>query len=215
MTSSDTSLSQTNRTGDAARPVAFNRCAWAGTSPEEHDYHDTVWGVPQYDDNTLFQYLTLEGAQAGLSWVTILRKKQGYIEAFADFDPKKVANFSGDDVETLLNNSSIVRHRGKIESTISNARAVLDVQKSEGSFSEWLWSYVDETPVQHNFVSTGELPSETERSRTLAKALKRRGFRFIGPTTVYAFMQASGMVNDHIQRCFRHAEVTALSPNPS
>ncbi|MGZ0228381.1 MAG: DNA-3-methyladenine glycosylase I [Acidimicrobiales bacterium] len=208
MNSSNASLGRTSDT-------AITRCAWAGTSPEEHHYHDTVWGVPQHDDNTLFQYLTLEGAQAGLSWVTILRKKQGYIDAFANFDPKKVANFSGDDIETLLDNPNIVRHRGKIESTISNARAVLDVQKSEGSFSEWLWSYVDETPVQHNFASTEELPSETERSRTLAKALKRRGFRFVGPTTAYAFMQASGMVNDHIQRCFRHAEVTALGSDPS
>ena len=167
-------------------------------------YHDEEWGTPTHDDRLLFELLTLEGAQAGLSWSTILRKREGYRRAFADFDPSAVAQLSERDVDALVLDASIVRHRGKITSTVNNAARVLDVRDEFGSFDAFVWSFVDDTPIVHSFRELGELPTETPESRALARALKQRGFRFVGPTTVYAFMQAAGLVNDHVVDCFRH-----------
>ncbi len=184
------------------RPIV--RCAWAGDDPLMVAYHDEEWGTPTHDDHLLFELLTLEGAQAGLSWSTILRKREGYRRAFAAFDPSAVARFSDRDVDALVLDASIVRHRGKITSTVNNAARVLDVQAEFGSFDAFVWSFVDGTPIVHTFHALGELPTETPESRALARALKQRGFRFVGPTTVYAFMQAAGLVDDHMVDCFRH-----------
>ncbi len=167
-------------------------------------HHDEEWGVPSHDDRHLFELLTLEGAQAGLSWSTILRKREGYRKAFAGFDPAKVARFGPKDVERLLADPGIVRNRLKVESTIANASRVLEVQAELGSFDAYLWSFVDGEPIVGNWHSLAELPAETELSKALSKDLKKRGFRFIGPTIVYAFMQTVGMVDDHTVDCFRH-----------
>ncbi len=167
-------------------------------------YHDDEWGVPTHDDAEHFELLTLEGAQAGLSWRTILNKREGYRAAFAGFDPAKVAAFTERDVERLLGDAGIVRHRGKIESTINNAQRVLEVQSDLGSFDAYVWSFVDGTPIVGTWQQLGELPSSTPVSTALSKDLKRRGFRFVGPTTVYAFMQAAGLADDHVVTCFRH-----------
>jgi DNA-3-methyladenine glycosylase I len=166
-------------------------------------YHDDEWGTPTHDDHDLFELLTLEGAQAGLSWSTILRKREGYRRAFRGFDPAKVARFEESDVARLLDDASIVRHRGKIESTIANARAVQEVQDEFGSFDAYVWSFVDGTPVIGDWSQLSDLPSATPTSRGMAKDLGRRGFRFVGPTTAYAFMQAAGLVDDHVATCFR------------
>ena len=181
------------------------RCEWAGTEPLMVAYHDDEWGAPTHDDAALFELLTLEGAQAGLSWRTILNKREGYRAAFANFDPARVASFTERDVERLLADPGIVRHRGKIESTINNARRVLEVQDEVGSFDAHVWSFVDGAPVVGSWEHLGELPSSTPQSVALSKDLKRRGFRFVGPTTMYAFMQAAGLVDDHVVTCFRHA----------
>jgi DNA-3-methyladenine glycosylase I len=166
-------------------------------------YHDEEWGVPEHDDRHLFELLTLEGAQAGLSWTTILRKREGYRAAFAGFDPGVVAGFGAKDVERLLADSGIVRNRLKVESTIANAQAVLAAQEELGSFDALLWSFVDGEPVVNGWRTLGEVPAETPVSRAMSKALKRRGFRFVGPTVLYALMQAAGLVDDHIVSCFR------------
>jgi len=166
-------------------------------------YHDDEWGTPTHDDHALFELITLEGAQAGLSWTTILRKREGYRAAFAGFDAQKVARFTARDVERLLGDASIVRHRGKIESTISNAAAVLAVQAEFGSLDAYVWQAVDGSPVVSRYTTLSELPSVTDEARSLAKDLKKRGFRFVGPTTVYAFMQAAGLADDHVLSCFR------------
>jgi DNA-3-methyladenine glycosylase I len=166
-------------------------------------YHDDEWGVPTHDDAALFELLTLEGAQAGLSWRTILNKRVGYRAGFADFDPATVARFTDRDVDRLLGDAGIVRHRGKIESTINNAQRVLEVQDERGSFDTYVWSFVDGTPIVGTWQRLGELPSSTPASAALSRDLKRRGFRFVGPTTVYAFMQAAGLVDDHVVTCFR------------
>jgi DNA-3-methyladenine glycosylase I len=168
-------------------------------------YHDDEWGVPTHDDARLFELLTLEGAQAGLSWRTILNKRDGYRAAFADFDPARVAAYTDRDVERLLVDPGIVRHRGKIESTIGNARRVLEVQDERGSLDALVWSFVDGSPVVGSWRSLGELPSATPQSTALSRDLKRRGFRFVGPTTTYAFMQAAGLVDDHVAGCFRRS----------
>jgi DNA-3-methyladenine glycosylase I len=170
-------------------------------------YHDEEWGVPARDDRTLFEFLVLEGAQAGLSWETILKKREGYRRAFAGFEPETVARFGARDVQRLLSDAGIVRNRLKIESAIDNARAVLAVRQEHGAFAEWLWGLVGGTPRANRWRSLSEVPAETAESRELSKALKRVGFRFVGPTTCYAFMQAVGMVNDHLVGCFRHAEI--------
>jgi DNA-3-methyladenine glycosylase I len=186
------------------------RCAWAPlTDPAYLAYHDEEWGVPVHDDRHLFEMLTLEGAQAGLSWATILKKRHGYTRLFAGFDPEAVARFDAADVERLLQDPNIVRNRLKVESTVANARAVLDVQGEHGSLDAYLWGFVEGEPIQNAWRELGELPAETDVSRRMSKELKKRGFRFVGPTVCYAFMQAAGLVNDHVVDCFRHREVAA------
>jgi DNA-3-methyladenine glycosylase I len=168
-------------------------------------YHDEEWGVPVRDDRTLFEFLTLEGAQAGLSWMTILRKREGYRRAFAGFDPGAVASFTEADMERLVADAAIVRNRAKIAAAIANARALLNVQAERGSFAGHLWSFVDGRPLQPRRTAMSEVPAETPEARAISRDLKRRGFAFVGPTIVYALMQACGLVNDHVTGCFRHA----------
>lgn len=179
------------------------RCSWA-TSPLGIAYHDAEWGVPVHDDRVLFEFLTLEGAQAGLSWETILRKRDAYRRAFAEFDPAAVARFSPARVEKLLGNPGIVRNRLKVASTISNARAFLDVQREFGSFDAYVWRFVDGAPLVNRRRASQGPPASTRESDALSRDLKARGFRFIGPTICYAFMQAVGLVNDHTRTCFRY-----------
>ena len=169
-------------------------------------YHDEEWGVPSHDDRHLFELLTLEGAQAGLSWSTILRKREGYRRLFAGFDPEVVSRFTPADIERLLQDPAIVRNRLKVESTVANAGRVLEVQEERASFAAYLWSFVDGQPLVGRWHSLSELPAETELSRSLSKDMKKRGFRFVGPTVCYAFMQAVGLVNDHTVGCFRLEE---------
>jgi len=185
----------------------LNRCSWCGTDPDYVAYHDTVWGEPCRDDRTLFEFLTLEGAQAGLSWITILRKREGYRKAFLNWDVEAIASMDHPDVDRLVQDASIVRHRMKIESTISNARAVLALRNSRQSLSDFVWDTVDGEPRMNAWNSMSDVPSETSESQLLSRKLKASGFRFVGPTTVYAFMQATGMVNDHLTACFRHGEL--------
>jgi DNA-3-methyladenine glycosylase I len=184
------------------------RCAWVPEGdPLYLTYHDEEWGVPSHDDRYLFEMLVLEGAQAGLSWSTILRKREGYRKAFADFDAAKVARFGERDVERLLGDAGIVRNRLKVESAIANARATLAVREELGSLEAFLWSFVGGEPLVNGWRSLGEIPAETTESKAMSMELKRRGFRFVGPTICYAFMQAAGLVNDHVVQCFRHGEV--------
>jgi DNA-3-methyladenine glycosylase I len=178
------------------------RCAWAGTDPDYVAYHDDEWGRPVHDDRVLFEFLVLEGAQAGLSWITILRKRPNYRRAFARFDPAKVARFTRRDVARLLNDAGIVRNRLKIESAIGNARAFLAVQKEYGTFDRYLWSFVDEKPIVNRPRSREGVPARTELSDRVSKDLKKRGFRFVGSTIVYAYLQAVGVVDDHVRDCF-------------
>ena len=185
----------------------MKRCAWVPEGdPLYVAYHDEEWGVPSHDDRHLFEMLVLEGAQAGLSWSTILRKRENYRTAFAGFQVAKVARFGERDVERLLGDAGIVRNRLKVESAIANARAVLELE----SLEELLWSFVGEKPRQNAWKTIGEIPAETEESKAMSKELKRRGFRFVGPTVCYAFMQACGLVNDHTLDCFRYREVVGL-----
>lgn len=170
-------------------------------------YHDDDWGVPTHDDRRLFEILTLEGAQAGLSWSTIFNKRDGYRANFAGFDAARVARFTPARVEKLLDDPSVVRHRGKVTSTISNAAAVIALQEEHGSFAAFLWDFLGGEPAQPGYRTMSELPSATDESTALSKELKRLGFRFVGPTTVYAFMQAAGFVNDHVRGCFRWREL--------
>lgn len=183
------------------------RCAWAGGSPMMAAYHDEEWGVPVHDDRRLFEFLILEGAQAGLSWDTILRKRAGYREAFAGFDPAVVAGFDGEQEVRLLTHPGIVRNRLKIHAAVQNAGAFLRVQAEFGSFDRYLWAFVGGSPLQNRFRSLVELPVKTPQSEALSKDLLKRGFRFVGPTICYAFMQAVGLVNDHTVDCFRHIEL--------
>ncbi|MEO6260008.1 MAG: DNA-3-methyladenine glycosylase I [Thermoanaerobaculia bacterium] len=183
------------------------RCVWAGTDPLMVEYHDSEWGVPAADDQHLFEMLSLEGAQAGLSWMTILRKRGGYREAFAEFEPPVVARFDQRRVERLMKNAAIVRNRLKIESVLTNARALLQVQKESGSFAAFLWQ---SRPRQNEWSIARPVPAETAESLALSRELRRRGFRFVGPTVCYSFMQAVGMVNDHRIDCFRHREVAKM-----
>jgi DNA-3-methyladenine glycosylase I len=184
--------------------AAPKRCEWAGTDPLMVAYHDTEWGVPSHDDRHLYEMLTLEGAQAGLSWTTILRKREGYEKAFAGFDPVRVARFDRRRIERLLENPAIVRNRLKVESAVNNAGRVLDVRSEFGSFDAYLWGWVDGEPLRSSRRRLADLPDETPLSRELSRDLKRRGFRFVGPTVCYAFMQAVGLVNDHVTSCFRY-----------
>jgi DNA-3-methyladenine glycosylase I len=187
------------------------RCGWCGSDPLYIAYHDEEWGVPVVDDRVLFEFLVLEGAQAGLSWLTILRKREGYRRAFAGFDPAKVARFDRKRIEKLLADPGIVRNRLKVESAVSNAAAFLAVQEAHGSFAAYIWDFVDRRPIQNRWRALTELPAKTPLAEAISKDLKRRGFRFVGPTIVYAHMQATGMVNDHLVDCFRHREVAALN----
>ena len=193
-------------------PLSVTRCAWCGDDPLYQAYHDTEWGVPLHDDRALFELLTLEGAQAGLSWITVLRKRETYRQAFAGFDPEQVARFTETDQAALMLNPGIVRNRLKIASTIDNARAFLAIQAEFGSFDAWLWRFVDGQPIQNQLRSLAEAQASTALSDQLSKALKKRGFRFVGTTICYAFMQAAGLVNDHVTDCFRHQ--AALSSPP-
>jgi DNA-3-methyladenine glycosylase I len=194
-----------------ARPITAKRCRWA-RDPLDVVYHDEEWGVPVRDDRVLFEFLILEGAQAGLSWSTILKKRSGYRRAFAGFDPRRVARFGAADKRRLLADAGIVRHPGKIDATIDNARAFLAVQAEHGSFADYLWRFVDDQPLTVRRRSFRDVPAETELSRTLSADLRRRGFRFVGPTICYAFMQAVGMVNDHTVDCFRWRAVQRVAP---
>ncbi len=188
------------------------RCGWCGDDPVYVAYHDEEWGVPEYDDRALFEKLVLDGFQAGLSWITILRKRDAFRKAFHGFEPQKIARYGDKDIERLLGNAGIVRHRGKIEATISNAKVWLDIMKKEpDGFSGLLWSYVDGIPVTSRNKDWKQMPAETPMSQALSKDLKKRGFKFCGPTIVYAFAQAVGMVNDHQVTCVRHKECAALA----
>ena len=194
-----------------SKPDARIRCAWGASDPLYVDYHDGEWGVPLHDDRALFELLCLEGAQAGLAWITILRKRDGYRRAFEGFDPRRVAGYSDADVARLLADSGIVRNRAKIASVIGNAKAYLRLADDIGSVADHLWSFVDGRPVQNRWRSMADVPAETDASRAMSRDLRARGFAFVGPTICYAFMQSAGMVNDHVVGCFRHAEVAALA----
>lgn len=184
------------------------RCAWAEGSFQAYiDYHDNEWGVPVHDDKTHFEFLILEGAQAGLSWSTILNKREGYRKTFANFDVEAVARFSQAEIDMLLQNPEIVRNKLKVNSAVINARCFIDVQKEFGSFDDYIWSFVDHQIIQNNWETSAEVPASTPESDKLSKDLKKRGFKFVGSTIMYAYMQSMGMVNDHIIDCFRHAEL--------
>jgi len=186
----------------------MNRCIWAQSSPLEQDYHDQEWGVPVHDDRLLFEFLILEGAQAGLSWVTILKKRDAYRLAFDHFDAEKIANYNDDKIAELLANAGIVRNRLKVQSAVINARAFLAVQQEFGSFSDYIWQFVEGRSVVNTWEKHTNIPASTPASVRMSKDLLKRGFKFVGPTICYAFMQATGMVNDHVTDCFRYAEIT-------
>ena len=195
-----------------AKPRALKRCAWSlGVSDAYQAYHDKEWGVPARDDRTQFEFLILEGAQAGLSWSTVLHKRDGYREAFAGFDPEQVARFNKRKIESLLKNPNIIRNRLKVTSAVTNARAFLKLLDSEDSFSDYIWGFVDGEPIQNRWKGDGDVPASTPVSDALSKDLKKRGFKFVGTTIVYAHMQATGMVNDHVTSCYRHAEVKKMA----
>jgi DNA-3-methyladenine glycosylase I len=183
------------------------RCTWAGSDPLYIRYHDNEWGVPVHDDRRLFEFLILEGAQAGLSWLTILRKRPNYIKAYDNFDPHKVAAYKTRKVEALIGDAGIIRNRLKIEASISNAKSYLAVQQEFGSFDSYIWQFVGGKPLKNSWRSTAEIPAQSEASTAMSADLKRRGFKFVGPTICYAFMQAAGLVNDHTVDCFRYKEV--------
>ena len=193
----------------------MHRCPWAGSDPLYIDYHDTEWGVPLHDDQRLFEMLILEGAQAGLSWITILRKRAAYRKAFDDFDPRKVARYRQPRIERLLSNDGIVRNRLKIESTVRNAAAFLDVQHEFGTFDAYIWRFVGGRPLQNARRSMKDVPAATPESDAMSKDLKKRGFTFVGSTICYAFMQATGMVNDHVVDCFRFLRVQETPERPA
>ncbi|MFA6920590.1 MAG: DNA-3-methyladenine glycosylase I [Gallionella sp.] len=187
---------------------ALSRCAWAGNDALYRHYHDTEWGVPLHDDPRLFEFLILEGAQAGLSWITILKKRENYRVAFDHFDAMRIAAYDTNKIESLLQNAGIVRNRLKVQSAIANAQQFLHVQDEFGSFATFLWQFVDGVPVQNNWRSLSEVPASTRQSDAMSRELKRRGFKFVGTTICYALMQATGMVNDHTVNCFRHEELS-------
>ena len=192
-------------------PTARTRCPWSTSDPLYVRYHDDEWGVPLHDDRRLFEMLVLEGAQAGLSWLTILRRREAYRRAFDKFDPQAVARYRPRDVERLLADDGIVRNRLKIDSAINNARAFLAVQDEFGSFDRYVWRFVDGRPMQNGWTRLEEVPARTPASSTMSSDLRKRGFTFVGPTICYAHMQATGMVNDHLVGCFRHREVRLLA----
>ena len=187
------------------------RCGWCGEDPIYVAYHDTEWGVPEYDDRALFEKLLLDGFQAGLSWITILKKRDNFRKAFHGFKPERMAKYGPKDMERLMGDKGIVRNRAKIEASVTNAQAYLRINGRPGGFSQFLWDFVDGEPLVHRYRTLKSVPAETPLSRQVSRALKQEGFRFCGPTIVYAFMQAVGMVNDHLTTCFRHEEVKGLS----
>jgi len=187
------------------------RCSWCGDDPLYVAYHDEEWGVPVRDDRTLFEFLILEGAQAGLSWSTILKKRGGYRSAFDDFDAERVARYDENKIAELLADPGIVRNRLKVRSAVSNAQAFLAVQEEFGSFSKYIWGFVDGSPIRNAWRSLAQIPAKTPLAETISKDLKKRGFRFVGPTIIYAHMQATGMVNDHVVDCFRYPEIVAIA----
>lgn len=185
----------------------LSRCKWCGTDPLYVEYHDTEWGVPDYDSRALWEKLVLDGMQAGLAWITILRKREGIRDAFAGFDPDKVAAFDDADVERLLNDARIIRSRAKIIATIQSARLFVQMRDNGEDFSQWIWSFVGGKPIQNHLVEGEPYPTQSPESVALSKALKKRGFKFVGPVIVYAFMQACGLVQDHMVSCFRYCEL--------
>jgi len=189
--------------------MALSRCGWATDDPLYIAYHDREWGTPLHDDRGLFELLILEGAQAGLSWITVLRKRDSYRAAFDNFEALKVARYGEQKLARLLDDPGIIRNRLKIEAAVLNAKAFIDVQRQFGSFSTYIWQFVNHTPIQNSRQSLGDIPSSSNESDTMSMDLKKRGFKFVGTTICYAFMQATGMVNDHIVDCFRHAELAA------
>ncbi len=191
----------------------ISRCGWAGLEPIYANYHDEEWGVPEYDDRALWEKLILDGFQAGLSWITILKKRDAFREAFDGFDPQIIAGYDEAKQAELMQNAGIVRNRSKISATITNAQAWLDIMEQQG-FTSYLWDYCDGRPIQNTFTRLDQVPAETELSKTISRDLKKRGFRFCGPTIVYAFMQAVGMVNDHLIDCHRHETVKAIPARP-
>ncbi len=182
------------------------RCHWPGTDPLYIQYHDEEWGVPVYDDRAIFEFLTLESAQAGLSWITVLRKRENYRKAFAGFNPKKVSRFTEKDVQQLLKNAGIIRNQLKIRAAINNAQKFLEVQKEFGTFSKYIWSFVNGKPIKNKWKNK-KIPATSKESDALSLDLKARGFKFVGSTIIYAHMQATGMVNDHVRTCFRYNKV--------
>ncbi|WP_299553473.1 DNA-3-methyladenine glycosylase I [Seonamhaeicola sp.] len=184
-----------------------HRCSWCEGDELYEKYHDEEWGVPVYDDDKLFEFLILETFQAGLSWITVLRKRENFRRAFDNFDYKKIAHYKQGKIDALLQDAGIIRNKLKVKATVSNARAFMDVQKEFGSFSKYIWDFVDGKPIKNNFKSLSEIPANTPLSDTISKDLKKRGFKFVGTTVVYAHMQATGMVNDHITSCFRYNQV--------
>ena len=184
--------------------MKLERCTWANKSPLDTQYHDEEWGVPLHDDRLLFEFLILEGAQAGLSWSTVLAKRNNYRKAFANFDVAKIARFDDKKIESLMQDAGIIRNRLKITSTIKNSKAFIAIQKEFGSFDKYIWAFVDGKPIQNNWLSMSDVPAKTDISDAMCKDLKKRGFTFVGSTICYAFMQATGMVNDHVIECPRH-----------
>ena len=201
----------TNMSKLIASPDGLVRCPWPKQDPVYIAYHDEEWGVPEFDDRALFEKLVLDGFQAGLSWITILRKSDNFRRAFDDFDPEKIARYPRRKIESLMNDAGIVRNRAKIEGAVSSARAWLAIMESGPGFSDFLWDYLDGKPKLNNFRTRKQVPAETALSKTISKELVARGFKFVGPTIVYAFMQAVGMVNDHLVACHRHAAVAKLA----
>ena len=200
--------------GTLHHPDGLTRCPWPKQDPLYVAYHDEEWGVPEFDDRALYEKLILDGFQAGLSWITILRKRDNFRRAFNEFDPEKIARYPKRKVESLMQDAGIVRNRAKIEGTVASARAYLKIMESGPGFSRLLWDYLDGKPKLNHFRSHGQVPAETELSRKISKDLAGRGFKFVGPTIVYAFMQAVGMVNDHLVTCHRHAACAKLAGKP-
>ena len=187
-----------------------SRCEWGTVSQLYIDYHDNEWGVPVHDDRMLFEFLVLEGAQAGLSWETVLKKRENYRKAFSDFDPVKVSSYGDKKIEALMGNKGIIRNRLKIASAVNNAKRFLEVQKEFGTFDAYIWQFVNGKPITNRFKSMQEIPATTKESDAMSKDLKKRGFKFVGPTICYAHMQATGMVNDHVVGCFRYKEIKKI-----
>ncbi|MGM0602917.1 MAG: DNA-3-methyladenine glycosylase I [Bacillota bacterium] len=183
------------------------RCGWSGDDPMYREYHDKEWGVPVYEDRKLFEFLLLESAQAGLSWITILKRRGNYREAFDNFDPHKIAEYDEEKIEILKKNSGIIRNKLKIESAVNNARRFLEIQADHGSFSSYIWNFTGGRQITNNYHTLEEVPAHTELSEKISADMKEKGFKFIGPTIIYAYMQAVGIVNDHLVHCFRHQEI--------